>query len=111
MTSTITDEIAPFIKQATEGLNVDKDAFFKKVHNQGPVIEPDHLIKRALENIDEANPDWTYVASRLYLKTLYEQAAANRGYDASRQYGDFHQLIKALTDQGIYSDHCTKSHF
>ncbi|TFJ92946.1 ribonucleoside-diphosphate reductase subunit alpha [Lentibacillus salicampi] len=110
MTSTITDEIAPFIKQATEGLNVDKDAFFKKVHNQGPVIEPDHLIKRALENIDEANPDWTYVASRLYLKTLYEQAAANRGYDASRQYGDFHQLIKALTDQGIYSDHLLQTY-
>src|SRR5699024_8971903 len=47
---------------------------------------------------------WTFVASRLYLKTLYEQAAANRGYDAGERYGSFYELIQTLTEKGIYTN-------
>src|SRR5699024_8267505 len=63
----------------------------------------DILTKNALENIDEANPDWTYVARRIYMKGLYNQAAKHRNYDAEHKYGDFYQLIIDLTDKGIYS--------
>src|SRR5699024_6849949 len=63
----------------------------------------DILIKNALENIDEANPDWTYVASRIYMNELYNQAAYNRNYDVTLKYGDFYQLITTLIEKGIYS--------
>ena len=63
----------------------------------------DTLIKNALENIDEANPDWTFFASRIYLQQLYYKAANNRKYTIEEKYGDFYQLIKLLTDKGIYT--------
>lgn len=61
------------------------------------------LIQAALENTDEANPDWTYTAAKIYLANLYKQASINRSYDKKQKYGDFYQLIKQLTDFGIYS--------
>src|SRR5690625_4993412 len=61
------------------------------------------LVKNALENIDEANPDWTYVASRIYLRKLYRKAAKNRQYREEQKYGDFYQLICQLTEKGIYT--------
>lgn len=61
------------------------------------------LIRRALENIDEANPDWTFVASRLYLQKLYYNAARNRQYSPSLKYGDFYQLLEILIQEGIYT--------
>lgn len=66
----------------------------------------DHVIKWALENIDEANPDWTFVASRLYLQNLYEKAAANRGYDANKRYGDLYELIQLLTKKAFIRKGC-----
>lgn len=61
------------------------------------------LIKTALENVDEASPEWTYVASRAYLLRLYKQASRNRSYDARDKYGDFYGLLKTLGSKGIYS--------
>ncbi len=63
----------------------------------------DILIQNVLENIDESQPDWTYVASRLYLQKLYWKAAHHRGYDEQDKYGDFYELIHLLTDKGIYA--------
>ncbi|ALX49685.1 ribonucleoside-diphosphate reductase subunit alpha [Lentibacillus amyloliquefaciens] len=110
MTLTATDELVSIIETATEGLNVDKEAFLEKAYKKDASFDKNHLIKLALENIDETAPDWTFVAASLYLQTLYEQAATNRGYDFSRQYGDFHSLITTLTDKGIYSDHLLKKY-
>ncbi|MFS0646154.1 ribonucleoside-diphosphate reductase subunit alpha [Siminovitchia sp. 179-K 8D1 HS] len=61
------------------------------------------LIQTALENTDEANPEWTYTAAKIYLENLYKQASINRSYDKKQKYGDFYELIKQLTDLGIYS--------
>lgn len=61
------------------------------------------LIMTALENIDMASPDWTYVAAYVHLRQLYKQAARNRVYDASKKYGDFYALLVSLADKGIYS--------
>nr|WP_245604690.1 ribonucleoside-diphosphate reductase subunit alpha [Paucisalibacillus globulus] len=63
----------------------------------------DLLAKKALENMDEANPNWTFVASRLLLQSLYHQAATNRGYDEKIMYGDFYHLLDILTQKGIYT--------
>src|SRR5690606_24251745 len=52
----------------------------------------------ALENIDEANPDWTYVAAREVLNRLYREAQKNRGYEG-KPYGSFYELIQLLTQK------------
>src|SRR5690625_4452769 len=91
------ERLATLINEFTEGLAIDESYYRDKVLRQ--VTEDkiddktyDLLIKSALENIDEAEPDWTYVASRAYLHQLYEKAAENRGYVAELKYGDFYTL-------------------
>ncbi|WP_102348729.1 ribonucleoside-diphosphate reductase subunit alpha [Bacillus sp. Marseille-P3661] len=58
----------------------------------------------ALDKIAIDQPNWTFLASHLYLNELYEQAAKNRGYKVTLKYGDFYKLIKVLVDKGIYTD-------
>lgn len=71
------------------------------------------LILEGLSNIDEKEPDWTYFCARLYLDRLYQKAASNRGYQPAEKYGPLFELIRQLTDEGIYSslllDHYTKA--
>src|SRR5699024_7739100 len=96
------------IKQSTTGLKVDVQPFQDKAFRMVPENASNEkineiLIKNALENIDEASTDWTYVASRIYLSELYDKAASNRNYDAQNKYGDFYSLLQILTEKGIYS--------
>lgn len=60
-------------------------------------------ILRALEEMSAEQPDWTYVAARIYLRSLYRAAAKNRAYDASKKYGSFYGLLKTLGSKKIYS--------
>ncbi|MBP2076347.1 ribonucleoside-diphosphate reductase subunit alpha [Oceanobacillus polygoni] len=100
--------IEQIVKIATEGLSVEIDHFMEKALR---TIKPeigiekvaDRLIKIALENIDEANPAWTYVAARIYLQELYRKAGENRNYDAEARYGSLYELIQMLTDEGAYA--------
>jgi ribonucleoside-diphosphate reductase alpha chain len=108
MILTAADELKQIADEATAGLNVDKEKLLEKF--RGKDYNYDQLIKKVLENIDEANPDWSFVASRLYVHTLYEQAAGNRGYDSDQGYGDFHHLIKILTEKGIYTEQLLKKY-
>lgn len=62
------------------------------------------LILNALDNITKEEPDWTYVAARIYLKKLYKEAAYNRSYDANEKYGSLIGLLKTLGEKGIYSE-------
>ncbi len=101
-------DIQPIIQKATEKLELDISAYEAKcermIHfEMGHEQVIDTLIKNALENIDEGQPNWTYVASRIYLTNLYEQAANNRGYDVENQYGNLYDLITTLTEMGIYT--------
>ncbi|RHW34187.1 ribonucleoside-diphosphate reductase subunit alpha [Neobacillus notoginsengisoli] len=57
----------------------------------------------ALNNIAIDQPNWTFVATRLYLEQLYQEAADNRGYDSRQKYADFYNLITSLTERKIYS--------
>ncbi|MCQ6274271.1 ribonucleoside-diphosphate reductase subunit alpha [Bacillus sp. V3B] len=63
----------------------------------------EQILFYALNNISIDQPNWTFVAAQAYLNELYDQAATNRGYDPSQKYGDFYELIKILTEKGIYS--------
>ena len=102
-------DVAQMIQIANEGLQLNLDEYKAKSNRQisdgATFAEATNiLIKNALEQIDEANPDWTFFASRIYLQSLYREAAQNRGYDAEHKYGDFYQLINILTEKGIYTD-------
>lgn len=102
------EHITSIIDQAAEGLRIDtKDYIEKALRVVTDTVTDDQvtdtLVKNALENIDEANPDWTYFASRIYLLRLYKEAAKHRGYDADEKYGDFFELITTLTKKGIYT--------
>lgn len=57
----------------------------------------------SLNNIAMDQPDWTFVAARIFLTDLYKQASQNRNYDSSNTYGDFYELLVTLSQKGIYS--------
>src|SRR5699024_2950864 len=101
-------KIQKMIDQANEGLHLEVQAVKDKALRQiqaddSDDVVTDALIKIALEQIDEANPDWTYFASRMYAAELYRQAAKNRGYDAEEKYGSLSSLLTLLTEEGIYT--------
>jgi ribonucleoside-diphosphate reductase alpha chain len=62
------------------------------------------LYMSAVELISKDEPDWTYVAARIYLTKLYKEAARNREYKATKEqpYGSFYDLLVGLTEKGIY---------
>src|SRR5690625_153263 len=96
------------LRDVAKGLQVNMDEYEEKLQRTLTGAETSEqfttvLVKTALENIDEANPDWTYVASRLYLKQLYQEAAHNRNGDKESPYGNFFGLIEYLTKIGIYT--------
>ena len=68
------------------------------------------LILNALDNITAEEPEWTYVASQIYLTKLYKESAYNRSYDASDKYGSFYGLLKTLGEKGIYSETILKEY-
>lgn len=96
------------LRKATEGLQVDGSLLERKLNTAGdsgesPEKIADALTKLALENMDEAEPDWTFVAARIYLENLYRSAAANRGNVSNEGYGSLYRLIDILTEKGIYA--------
>lgn len=109
LSNELTIKIKDLIETASKGLKINTDKYEEKALSQinqddTKKIVDDKLIKTALENIDEAEPDWTFLASRIYINSLYEDASVNRGYsDLNSKYGDFYQLINLLTKEGIYS--------
>src|SRR5699024_5802777 len=97
------------VDKVTANLAVEPEKLKEKLMRTLPEEATGHdvteaIIKRSLEMMDEANPEWTYVASRAYLEQLYQEASLNRGYDAAFKYGDFYTLIRKLTEEGIYTD-------
>lgn len=62
------------------------------------------LILNALDNITREEPDWTFVAARIFLHKLYKEAAYNRSYDPDEKYGSLIGLLKNLGEKGIYSE-------
>jgi ribonucleoside-diphosphate reductase alpha chain len=105
------ETLSEFIDRIFNDFKFASDQYKEKIRKAG-VTNPfderdaDILIKYALENIDEANTEWTYIAARIFLQNLYYKAARNRGYEFNhnRTYGSFYDLIRILTEKGIYSE-------
>ena len=94
-----------WVEQMTEGLSVDTKGFAEKCHlalMEENTIDYDRFIQFALDEMDEANENWTFVASRIFLEKLYEEASKNRDYPLEETYQHFYPLIKSLTEKGIY---------
>lgn len=68
------------------------------------------IINTALENVDEANAEWSFDASKVFLEDLYKKASRNRSYDKDDKYGDFYGLQKVLASKGIYSANILKKY-
>src|SRR5699024_5267778 len=114
-TLAINDRILTLIDESAKNFGIDIKAYKEKTlrmvreeHSEEQIV--DLLIKNALENIDEANPNWTYVAAQIYIDKLYRQAAKNRNYSAEEKYGGLYQLINSLVDKGVYSTNIIKKY-
>ena len=102
------DGLHSLIDNASKGLAINTEKYKEKANKS---IQPNAtsekitevLIKNALENIDEAQPEWTFLAARIYVQELYRKAGENRQYDPAKKYGDFYELIETLTEKGIYA--------
>ncbi|UOQ44427.1 ribonucleoside-diphosphate reductase subunit alpha [Halobacillus salinarum] len=60
------------------------------------------LILECLAEIDETEPNWTFLASSIHLEQMYQEATANRGQPEA--YKGFSSLIHTLISEGIYND-------
>jgi ribonucleoside-diphosphate reductase alpha chain len=67
------------------------------------------LVQTAVELTSIAEPKWQFVASRLLAYDAYKEAAINRGY-SHFGYGDFYELVKDLTDKGLYGKYILESY-
>lgn len=67
------------------------------------------LLHSAVEQITSEEPDWTFVAARLYLQQLYKQAAVTRG-EKTKGYGSFLNLLHLLINEGIYNPQLTTAY-
>ena len=64
------------------------------------------LIQVSLELTTDMEPDWQYVAAKMYTYELYEKVRVNRGLNKDDNlYGNFYELIKDLTDKKLYGDY------
>ena len=109
VTLTAKESLERFIEKEKRNLALDYTTYMEKINRvlQEEVSYEDALetsISLALENIDEAEPDWTYLAAQLYLEKLYTKATVNRKLDPEKPYAGFYDLIKMLTDKGIYTE-------
>ncbi|MED3563190.1 ribonucleoside-diphosphate reductase subunit alpha [Bacillus xiapuensis] len=97
------DYVFEAINQAAEQFNLDTEELLQKIQQAPEKEQSQQALLYALNKIAMDQPNWTFVAARLYLQELYATAAGNRSYSQKERYGDFYQLIKTLTEKGIYS--------
>ncbi|MFZ7946283.1 ribonucleoside-diphosphate reductase subunit alpha [Neobacillus sp. 19] len=113
MTTKVNDEIQlvlETIKQASETYQLDTAMLEKQIKELYVAEAGRQALLYAVNQIAMDQPDWTFVAARLYLNELYQKASINRSYDLSIKYGDFYLLIKELTEIGIYSSNLLTSY-
>jgi ribonucleoside-diphosphate reductase alpha chain len=95
---------------------LEKEKYLKEVIDSvcsKPQFEANQItnvsILKALDRVDimsadtDYHPDWTFVASQIYLKKMYRESASHRNYSSSDKYGNFYGLLKYLGTEGIYS--------
>ena len=60
------------------------------------------VIQTAVEKITHENPEWQFVASKLYLYDVFKKVCLNRKLD-KKPYTGFYDFIKMATSEGWYS--------
>lgn len=100
------------IQETAEQYSLEADEIKEKIANlhKSEAEANEQALFYALNKISMTEPNWTFMAARLYLNELYALAAKNRGYDRSQKYGDFYHLIEVLTEKGIYSAELLKAY-
>lgn len=98
-------DVLEIIQTAAEKYNLNATDIIEQVKDLNATAKDanQHALFYSLNQIAMDQPQWTFVAARLFLNELYEKAAANRGYSRSLKYGSFFNLIQTLTNKGIYS--------
>jgi len=99
------DVVLEGVKQMANKYAIDVSELEQQLHDfNGSVDQANqHALFYSLNHISMDRPNWTFAAAQLYLNDLYAEAAENRNYPVNQKYGDLYQLIKILTDKGIYS--------
>lgn len=100
------DLVLESIKQAEQKFQIDATILKKQLSQlEGAATDINNqALLYAVNQIAIDQPDWTFVAANFFLNELYRDAAKNRGYEPTKKYGDFYELIHILTDLGIYSN-------
>ncbi|MEW4284495.1 ribonucleoside-diphosphate reductase subunit alpha [Priestia koreensis] len=112
------EEVSSYINDLKERFShLYFDDFEEKIEQTvaaRPNMDQDQLVNlltlASLERISIDEPDWTYVASTVYLDQLYAKAAKSRNYDASLKYSSFGELLEVLTDKGICNNQLVTSY-
>lgn len=98
----------PWVEDKLEKLGIEGEEFLSKndrmmSKNLRSFKKMDVLVKNSLENIDEANPKWSYLASDIYVNYLYDKVNQTRGFK-QEDYGQLYQLIEQLIQKGVYNE-------
>ncbi|HET7580413.1 MAG TPA: ribonucleoside-diphosphate reductase subunit alpha [Bacillales bacterium] len=105
-----TERLEETVAEACDGLNgCDGRVLLKEAKRQmnDHMSEKDMkqlLIRTACEKTSVEEPNWQFVAARLHLDVLYQEAAENRGYGMPG-YGSFYDLIVHLTKMDRYGEY------
>ncbi|SDJ68714.1 ribonucleoside-diphosphate reductase subunit alpha [Salimicrobium halophilum] len=67
---------------------------------QDRITDGNSIVLEALAEMDETEPDWTYVAARAHLETRYTEAT--QGRRTEKPYENFYELIETLVEEKIY---------
>ena len=62
------------------------------------------LIKTAVDKIDIDRPNWTFVASRLFLYDLYHKVGKKIGNKKGERYGDYEKYLNFGIAEGRISE-------
>lgn len=107
------------LNKSTEGLKVDYKELINYIeslenNNISPLNLRKLLITQALKltNLDNYNNlDWRFVASRLVLFGLFEEAAKTRSYIDQMGYsGNYYNFLNDAINKGLYDDKILKSY-
>lgn len=93
------------VKGAAEEHKLNADSILEELKQLELTEEKanQHALLYSLNRIAMDEPNWTFMAAKLYLNDLYKKSAINRNYSHLQKYGNFQHLIQCLTDKGIFT--------
>lgn len=110
------DEI---LNYAIDGIEDDKSIYTKDklVKALNNIIRPNmtnkeilnSVIQISLELTSDMESKWQYVASKLYVRKLYEEVSKKRKKDGNI-YEGLYEFIKDLTDKGLYGEYILENY-